>query len=575
VTAASTAAAPAARPPKAECPGFRTAREAGRSDDQGGGFGVIESLTARGPTGQSEGVTAWDDETDVIVAGSGGGLVGAYTAAREGLSVMVVEANDQFGGTTAYSGGGGMWFPCNPVLRRAGSDDTLEDAFAYFHAAVGDRTPLDLQRAYVYGGSDLIAYLEEDECFEFDVLPWPDYFGRLPHARLDGLRHTVMKPLPTKQLGELAHSVRGPLDAERLGAAPPKALIGGRALIGRLLWAITAHPHAALRLNSPLVELITSSEGVVGAVIEDHGSRRAIRARAGVLLAAGGFENNPALRERFGVPGSDRDTMGAPGNVGLALQAGIDAGAAIDLMDQAWWSPGLTHPDGRSAFALWFTGGIFVNQDGKRFVNESGPYDRIGRTIIDQMSCGAMTLPFWMIYDDREGLVPPVKATNVSMVEPEQYVKAGLWHTAGTLPELAAKIGIDAENLVSTVKRFNEFVTTGVEEDFRRGDEAYDRTFSGGRSPLVPIETGPFHAAAFGLSDLGTKGGLVTDSSARVLDTDGNPIDGLYAAGNTMAAVSGTAYPGGGNPIGSSMLFSHLAVRDMAANRPPQSGTKR
>jgi hypothetical protein len=257
--------------------------------------------------------------------------------------------------------------------------------------------------------------------------------------------------------------------------------------------------------------------------------------------------------------------MGAPANMGLALEAGMAAGAAIDLMDQAWWSPGFTHPDGRCAFSLWFTGGIFVNQDGKRFVNESGPYDRIGKTIIGQMACGAMTVPYWMIYDNREGLVPPVKATNVSMVEPEQYIEAGLWHTADTLPELAGMIGVNADNLVSTVKRFNEFVAAGVDEDFGRGDEAYDRAFSGGRSPMVPIETAPFHAAAFGLSDLGTKGGLVTDPVARVLDTDGNPIGGLYAAGNTMAAVSGTAYPGGGNPIGASMLFSHLAARDMAA----------
>jgi 3-oxosteroid 1-dehydrogenase len=509
-------------------------------------------------------LTNWDDETDVIVAGSGGGLAGAYTAAREGLSVMVVEASDQFGGTTAYSGGGGMWFPCNPVLRRAGSDDTLDAAFAYFHAAVGDRTPVELQRAYVYGGTELIAYLEADDHFEFEVLPWPDYYGRLPHARLDGLRHTVMKPLPAQRLGELALRVRGPLDSERLGAETPKDLIGGRALVGRLLSAITTYPHTSLHLDSPLVELITSDAGVVGAVVEQDGRRRAIRARVGVLLAAGGFENNPALRERFGVPGDARDTMGAPGNVGQAHEAAIAAGAAIDLMDQAWWSPGLTHPDGRSAFSLWFTGGIFVNDDGKRFVNESGPYDRIGKTVIDQIDCGAITLPFWMVYDDRQGLVPPVKATNVSMVEPEKYVEAGLWHTADSLPELAARIGVNAENLVSTVKRFNEFVAAGTDEDFRRGGEAYDRAFSGGMSPMVPIETGPYHAAAFGLSDLGTKGGLVTDSHARVLDTGGDPIDGLYAAGNTMAAVSGSVYPGGGNPIGASMLFSHLAALHMA-----------
>ncbi|HYZ66917.1 MAG TPA: FAD-binding protein, partial [Mycobacterium sp.] len=203
----------------------------------------------------------WDDETDVVVAGSGGGLVGVYTAAREGLSVTVVEASDQFGGTTAYSGGGGMWFPCNPVLRRAGSDDTLDAALAYFHAVVGDRTPVELQRTYVYRGTDLIAYLESDERFEFDVLAWPDYFGALPQARLDGLRHIVMKPLPAEPLGELAHQIRGPLDRERLGAAAPNYLIGGRALVGRLLSAITTYPHASLHLDSPLVELVVTNDG--------------------------------------------------------------------------------------------------------------------------------------------------------------------------------------------------------------------------------------------------------------------------------------------------------------------------
>jgi hypothetical protein len=511
-------------------------------------------------------VTTWDHETDVLVAGSGGGLVGAYTAAREGLSVMVVEASELFGGTTAYSGGGGMWFPGNPVLRRAGADDTLDDAFAYFHAAVGDRTPIELQRAYVYGGAELIAYLEEDDHFEFDILPWPDYYGRLPYARLDGMRHTVMKPLPAKRLGDLADRIRGPLDRERLGAEVPKYLIGGRALIGRLLSAITSYQHASVHLNSPLVELVTSDDGVVGAVVEQDGRRRAIRARAGVLLAAGGFESNPALRKRYGVPGDAVDSMGAPSNLGLALEAAMAAGAATDLMDQAWWSPGFTHPDGRSAFSLWFTGGIFVGQDGKRFVNESAPYDRIGKAIVEQISSGAMTLPFWMIYDDREGLVPPVKATNVSMVEPERYVDAGLWHTADTLAELAAEIGVNADSLVETVKRYNEFVAAGVDDDFGRGDEAYDRAFSAGKSPMVPIDAAPYHAAAFGLSDLGTKGGLVTDSHARVLSVAGDPIGGLYAAGNTMAAVTGTVYPGGGIPIGASMLFSHLAALDMSAN---------
>ncbi|MGE2690907.1 FAD-binding protein [Mycolicibacterium pulveris] len=514
------------------------------------------------------GSTAFDEIVDVLVVGSGGGVTGAYTAAREGLSVALVEATDKFGGTTAYSGGGGMWFPCNPVLKRAGSDDTVEDAVAYFHAVVGDRTPRQLQETYVRGGAALIEYLEADQHFEFTVLPWPDYFGAVAGARTDGLRHIVAKPIPATRLGPYAGSVRGPLDSERLGTPQPDLLTGGRALVGRFIAAMVEMPNTTLHLNSPLVELITQGGAVVGAMVAREGKRVAVGARRGVLLAAGGFEHNHRMRARYGVPGRAEDTMGAPGNTGAAHEAAIDIGAAVDLMDQAWWSPGLTHPDGRSAFALWFTGGIFVNQDGARFVNESAPYDRLGREMIRQIHSGALRLPCWMVYDDREGEVPPVKATNVSMVETDRYRAEGLWHTADTLEGLAQLIDVPAAGLIRTVQRFNDLVAAGEDQDFGRGNEAYDRAFSGGQLPMVPIDNPPFHAAAFGLSDLGTKGGLRTDTRARVLDTSERPIPGLYAAGNTMAAVSGTAYPGGGNPIGASMLFSHLAALDMASRGP-------
>lgn len=172
-----------------------------------------------------------------------------------------------------------------------------------------------------------------------------------------------------------------------------------------------------------------------------------------------------------------------------------------------------------------------------------------------------------MVYDDRGGEVPPIKATNLSLVDTESYRAAGLWRTADTIADLAADIGVPATALADTVARHNDMVAAGVDSDFGRGDEAYDRSFSRGKPPLTPIDTGPYHAAAFGLSDLGTKGGLRTDTQARVLDEAGAVIPGLYAAGNTMAAVSGMTYPGGGSPIGASMLFSHIAALDMANRR--------
>lgn len=506
----------------------------------------------------------FDIEFDVLVAGSGGGIAGAYTAAREGLSALLVEATDQFGGTTAYSGGGGMWYPCNPVLKRAGTDDTIDAALTYFRAVVGDRTPAELQEAYVRGGAKLIEYLEEDPAFEFTVLPWPDYYGSAPGARNDGYRHTIPLPLPDADLGRYAGLVRGPLDTERLGTPAPELLVGGRALVGRFLAAMDKLPNVACWRNAPLVELITDEGRVVGAVVEHDGVAVRVGTRRGVLLASGGFEQNAQMRAQYGVPGRAADTMGGPGSTGIAHQAAIAAGADIDLMDQAWWSPGMTHPDGRSAFALWFTGGIFVNQRGRRFVNESAPYDRLGREVIRQIEDDSTTLPFWMIYDDREGATPPVKATNVSMTDTDRYREAGLWHTADTLAALAEVIGVPATELEATVERYNKMAAAGVDDDFHRGGEAYDRAFTAGESPLTPIDTPPYHAAAFGLSDLGTKGGLRTDTHARVLNDQSAVIPGLYAAGNTMAAVSGTTYPGGGNPIGASMLFSHLAAMDMA-----------
>lgn len=518
----------------------------------------------------------WDETADVLVAGSGaGGVTGAYTAAREGLEVILVEATERFGGTTAYSGGGGMWFPCNPVLLRAGTDDSIEDALEYYTSVVGDRTPRALQETYVRSGAPLVEYLESDEQIKFTLLPWPDYFGKAPKARADGMRHIAAKPFKVAAAPDLRELIRGPLDTDRLRQEPPENyFVGGRALIARFLAATRRYPHTSARLNTALVELVVHDGSVVGAVVETAGQRSRIRARRGVLLAAGGFEHNDEMRTKYRVPGSSRDTMGPWGNRGLTHLAAIAAGADTDLMEQAWWSPGLTHPDGTSAFALWFTGGIFVDDDGRRFVNESAAYDRLGRDVLAAMADGRVTLPYWMIYDDVDtgvdgtGGIPPVKATNVSMVEPHKYVAAGLWRTADTLEELAVQIGVPPQNLVDTVRRFNDFVRRGTDDDFGRGDEPYDRAFSGGVPPLYAIERAPFHAAAFGVSDLGTKGGLRTDTAARVLDAADNVITGLYAAGNTMAAPSGTVYPGGGNPIGTSMVFSHLAVLDMVIPRP-------
>lgn len=307
---------------------------------------------------------------------------------------------------------------------------------------------------------------------------------------------------------------------------------------------------------------------VVGAVVETGGERRAVRARRGVLLAAGGFEANPDLRRAYGVPGQARDTMGGPGSRGLALQAGIAVGADTDLLDQAWWSPGLTHPDGRSAFALWFTGGIFVNQSADRFVNESMAYDRAGRQILAHLRDGSLRLPYWMIYDDKEGAVPPVKATNVSLVETEKYVAAGLWHTADSLPELAAKIGVPRAAADGNGVAVQRVCRRRRRRGLRPGRRGVRPGLLGGRLPAGAHR----HTAVSRRRVRRLRSGHQGRSAHRHRGPRAGhrrpAHPGVYAAGNTMAAPSGTTYPGGGNPIGTSMLFSHLAVLDMRDRRP-------
>lgn len=506
---------------------------------------------------------SWDQECDVLVVGSGaGGMTAAYTAGREGLNVVLVESTDRFGGMSAYSGGG-MWLPGNAVLRRAGDDDTMEQARAYYRAVVGDRTPRALQDAFLDTGAKLIDYLEQDPHFTFMVLPWPDYYGTAPHARAEG-RHIAPAPFPAAELGPLRAVMRANLAVEHRGHPPQPELTGGQSLIARFLMVVATMPNVDLRRETALESLVRDGNRVTGAVLQTREGPVRMRARTGVILAAGGFERNQAMRDTYGVPGDVMGSMAPPGNTGAAIAAGIAIGADVDLMDQGWWSPGLMQPDGAASFTLGFTGGIFVDQSGRRFMNESTPYDRGGRRIIELLREGRLTLPFWYVYDDRDDGLPPILYPNLPLADPDEYRAAGLWRSAPTLAGLADTIGVPAEALEASVARFNAQCEAQHDADFRRGEEPYDVLLNSGISPLTPIGAGPFHAIAFGLSDLGTKGGLRTDAQARVLDTSGEVLEGLYAAGNTMAAASGEAYPGGGNPVGSSMVFGFIAACDLS-----------
>ena len=156
---------------------------------------------------------------------------------------------------------------------------------------------------------------------------------------------------------------------------------------------------------------------------------------------------------------------------------------------------------------------------------------------------------------------------------PRHWYAAGAVFRAPDLGKLAAAIGVDPDGLAQTVARFNEFAMAGTDEDFHRGESAYDRYYGDPRvrpNPnLAPLARAPFYAAKIVPGDLGTKGGLRTDARARVLRPDGSPIPGLYAAGNASAAVMGHSYAGAGATIGPAMTFGYLAALDLASPAAP------
>jgi 3-oxosteroid 1-dehydrogenase len=228
-------------------------------------------------------------------------------------------------------------------------------------------------------------------------------------------------------------------------------------------------------------------------------------------------------------------------------------------MSEAWLCPGLEQPDGGGSFTLGFRSGVMVDAQGRRYANECLPYDQFG----SEMAASPDRIPSYLVFDSREGGRLPAIAMPEG--DPEEHLAAGTWVRADTLAELADKLGLT--DLESTVQRFNTFAESGVDEDFGRGSDEYDVFFAGGEGPnkaLVPLGTAPFFAARFVLSDLGTKGGLVTDVHGRVVRADDEPIPGLYATSNSAASIFGPVYPGPGAPLGKAFVFASLAVQHLS-----------
>lgn len=507
------------------------------------------------------------DRCDVLVVGSGaGGLGGALAAARRGLRVVLVEREPWFGGTTAYSGAG-MWFPGNRVGRAAGAEDDVEATRGYLDAVVGSEGRAELREAFLSAAAPTVDELLEEPSVELEWKPFPDYFPEVSGASQRG-RAIFPVPIDRADVGPAADEIIPPLPTSRGGHDTGDLMIGGQALIARLLLALDRHG-VTRSTGTELVELVQDSQRVVGAVLRSSPGLATIAVERGILLAAGGFEQDHEARVRHGHPVQAGWTMGAPGGRGGALVAALAAGARADLLDACWWTPAFATVDG-PAFRVrdrGHPGSILVDQHGQRFVNESLPYDRVGRVMADRIRAGELELPAWFVTDQRFLDRYGINGVAPGQPLPEEWFAGGWCRRADTMEGLATDLGVPEAELVATVTRHNKACAVG-EDPFGRGQHTFDRFFGDPSvvpNPcLAPIEQGPFYALPVILSDLGTKGGLVCDYQARVLRPSGRPIPGLYATGNTMAAWSAHTYPGPGVPIATSIVFGRLAAIDLS-----------
>ena len=554
-----------------------------------------------------------EENFDLIVLGGGGaGLAAALFGAIEGLKTLVIEHTAFVGGTTALSAGS-LWIPGSEAGRRVNPEDTPAHALAYLRACSGAAGDAQMQRRFLEMGPIAVATLER--CTQVHLRAFerhPDYLSDLEGATTCG---RVLEALPYdgRGLGADIDLIRPPIEEFTLmgGMMVDRADIGhllnatrslesfrhaaklvarhtadvvrgrrssrlvmGNALVGRLLASLRQR-EVPIWLETEVLALTGDRSRVTGVAVGREGREVRLAARAGVILAGGGFIGNSELRDRL-LPKVTSFTPGAPTNSGglIAFALGLGARLGEEGNGHAFWAPVSTRTrnDGSRAVFPHFVldrakpGTVVVDQTGRRFLNESTSYNLFAKAM---MAADAVrsSIPAFLIADHRA-----LTTYGLGMIRPggwgvRRSLRDGYLVSAPTVERLAQLLGIDAANLAASVARMNEFARTGIDEEFHRGITVYERNLGdptiGPNPTLGAIEHPPFHAIKLYPGEIGTSTGLLTDQDARVVTGDG-PIPGLFAAGNDMHSIMAGAYPGPGITLGPAITFAYVAANAAA-----------
>ena len=559
--------------------------------------------------------TTWDREVDVLVVGTGNGALTSALCNWEmgSKDLLIVEKTDKVGGTSASSGGG-IWIPANHYAKACGAEDSIEDAKTYLMGTLfGEDVPEEMIDAYLENGPKMLKFLVDRTDVRYESLEhYPDYYTNYDGARA-GHRSLEPAPVDMSELGDDWKNVRWShhmmrmvnrihftqVEAHSIMTQAPgwksllakllvsyvtdlgwrmktpvaRRLCTGSAGVARLYLSVKKRG-IPLEFNTRFVSLIAEGKQILGARLERDGKETTIRARKGVVLGAGGFEKNQALREQYLPAPTDASwSAGNRANEGDALLAGLAVGAKTRLMKDAWWTTTLCVPDEPtprlSIMEKSFPGSCVVNKAGKRFANESQNYMAFQKELFATHSDETPNAPAWQIFDARfrrNFMVGPLMtaAMKPDWQIPKKWFDTGFVAKANTIRELASIMGIDPDGLEETIGKMNDFARTGVDEDFHRGESAYDRYYADPAikpNPcLAPIDEAPFYAMRIEAGDFGTLGGLDTDTNGRVKCEAGGVFEGLFAVGNSSAAILPT-YPGPGATLGPAMTMAYQSAK--------------
>ena len=553
----------------------------------------------------------FDETFDFVSVGSGGGsMVAALVIRAMGKSVAVIEKMPRIGGTTSRSGGV-LWIPNNQFMKADGVPDSYEQSMTYMEATAGQSvdapgTTKERRSAYVTEGPRMIEFLVKNGIKMRRCPWWPDYYDDRPGGSVPG-RTIVADLFDSNELGEwrdklepnflgntpayhfegfeigLAKvALKGKLEMLKVGMRMILAKLTGKrwvtaggALQGRMLQA-SLKAGVDLRTECPVKCFIQDDSGAVrGVVVEQNGQSRRIGANLGVLVNAGGFSHNQAMRDKYQPGTSAKWTAATPGSTGEMILEMMKIGAAIGQMEEMVGNqmsipPGMEN-QGNGVALQSLAGGqmhyakphsIVIDQSGVRYMNEGGSYMEFCQNMLKRDKEVPAVHSWWI--GDQKG-----RNNYHGGNPPAAWLESGFMKRDDTIEGLAGQIGVDPAVLRATIERFNDSARKGVDAEFGRGNRAYDNWLGDfhrkdGSHTLGTIEQGPFYAAPVVPGDVGTYGGVVTDVNARVLREDGSVIPGLYATGISTASVMGRIYPGAGSSVGPSFVFGYVAAKHAA-----------